>query len=191
MISAFEARQGTCIEYNGEIWRVINFNFIKMQQRKPVVRLQVKSLQSGRVLEITFQSDEKVKDVPVYVKPAQFMYKTGDAFVFMNMETYEEIYVDADKIKKPEFIGENTQVNILINGETGEIIGCELPPAVELKVIKAEKGVKGDTATNATKPVVLETQYIVQVPLFIEEGDIIKIDTETGKYIERVKHASK
>ncbi len=187
MITAFNARQGTFIKFKNDVYEVVQFEFIKMQQRKPVVKLTCKSVSTGRVVEFSFSSDDTLEDLTVYRKKAIFSYKNNEFYVFLDSETYEELYVQSSLVKNAEFIGESTEVFVLVRSDTEEIIGVELPPTVDLKVIYTEKGIKGDTATSPTKPATLETNYVVQVPLFIEIGDIVRIDTRTGKYIERVK----
>lgn len=189
MISAFDARQGKFIVLNGEIYQVVEFNFIKMQQRKPVVRLLLKSIRKNKVIEQTFPSDAQLEEVTIFRKPVQLLYKTESAYVCMDMNTYEEIIINKSFIEREEFVAENALIYVMINEKTGEVVGAELPPTVNLKVIYTEKGVKGDTATSPTKPATVETNYTLQVPLFIEVGDIIQIDTTTGKYVERVKTA--
>ena len=177
-------RKGTAIELDGEIYQVLEYQHVKMQQRQPVVKLKLRDARSGSVIERNFQSGDKVTPAFLEHRPVQYLYNDGNLYYFMDNESYEQIMLTSAQI------GEGT--NYLKEGLTLEILTCkgdtvavELPNSVELQVIETEPGFKGDRATAGTKPAKLETGVVTQVPLFINAGDIIKVDTRTGEYLEK------
>ena len=178
-------RRGLKIEWEGKPYEILEYQHVKVSKNQPTVRTKLKDLLTGRVLEVNFRAGERFEKPDFMEKKAQFLYKEGNQYVFMDLEEYDQIYVREDVIKEEaRFLKENLVVSVLYY--KGKIVGIELPNKVELKVIETEPGVKGDTVGTATKPAKLETGYVIQVPLFINEGDVIKVDTKTGKYIERV-----
>lgn len=171
---------------DGELWTIVEFQHVNPGNWRAFVRAKLKSLRSGKVVETRFRAGESVETVRIDTKEYQYLYQDGAGYVFMDNETYDQITIDAkvvgDGIK---FLKETETVEITFNGT--DIISVEIPITVELKVVETVPGVRGDTATGAQKPAVLETGASVNVPLFINEGDKLKIDTRTGQYIERVK----
>ncbi len=185
-ISTSEFRKGLKIEWEGKPYEILEYQHVKVSKNQPTVRTRLKDLLTGRVLEVNFRAGDKFEKPDFMEKEAQYLYKEGNTYVFMDLEDYDQIYVEEEAIKEVvSFLKENLNVYVLYY--KGKVIGVELPKIVEYKVIETEPGVKGDTVGTATKPAKIETGYVVQVPLFINEGDIIKIDTRTGEYVERVK----
>mgnify|MGYP000601384315 CR=1 FL=1 len=182
MITANDLRQGTKIELDGTLYVVEEFEHVKRARGGAFVRTKLKNLFTSQVIRKIFQPEEKIKDAFIEQKPAQYLYREADNFHFMDLETYEERILSKDQITdKLPFLKENMEVSLQIY--EGKVVGLELPTVVEMKVIKAEPGVKGDTVGSATKPVTVESGYTVQVPLFVKEGDIVRIDTRSGEYI--------
>lgn len=182
MITANDLRQGTKIELDGTLYVVEEFEHVKRARGGAFVRTKLKNLFTSQVIRKIFQPEEKIKDAFIEQKPAQYLYREADNFHFMDLETYEERILSKDQITdKLPFLKENMEVSLQIY--EGKVVGLELSTVVEMKVIKAEPGVKGDTVGSATKPVTVESGYTVQVPLFVKEGDIIRIDTRSGEYI--------
>src|SRR5690606_38031441 len=153
------------------------------------VRTKLRSVTTGRILENTFSAGHKIEDVRVETHTFQYLYSEGNDFHFMNTETFEQITLDRNALDAPDLLKEGTNVMVQINTETDTPLSVDMPASVVLQVTYTEPGVKGNTATNATKPATVETGASVNVPLFIEEGDKIKIDTASGNYIERVKES--
>ncbi len=177
-------RRGLKIEWEGKPYEIVEFQHSKVAQGQATVRTKLRDLLTGRVMEVNFRSGEKFEKPDLQEREVQYLYREGDRYVFMDLEDYDQIYVSEKEIgDAAKFLSENLQVSILYY--RGQVIGLELPKVVELKVVKTEPGVKGDTVGSATKPAVLETGLTIQVPLFIQEGDIIKVDTRSGEYIER------
>jgi len=185
MISTNDFRNGLTIEIDGEIFTVIEFQHVKQGRGSAFVRTKLKNIQTGNVFEKTFRAGEKVARAHLDRKQMQYLYQTGELYYFMDTETYEQIPVSEELVgDNKKFLKENMEVAVLFHNNNP--IGIELPNFVELKVVQTEPGFKGDTATGGTKPAVVETGAKLQVPLFIEIGDTIKIDTRTGEYISRV-----
>ena len=185
MISVTEMRKGTVVELDGEIYRVLEYHHHKPGRGNAIIRTKLRNLRSGATIERTFTSGERVQDVRLDHQTVQFLYRDGDLYYFMDMETFEQPAL------KAEVLGD--AVNYLTEGVTveletyqGEPVAIELPTTVDLKVVEAEPGVAGDTATSATKQVTLETGLKIQVPLFVNEGDVVRVDTRTGNYVTRV-----
>ncbi|MCD6257205.1 elongation factor P [Candidatus Aerophobetes bacterium] len=182
MITANDLREGMKIEIDGNLYVVEEFQHVKRGRGGAFVRTKLRDLSTSQIIRRVFQPEEKIKDAFIEQKPAQYLYRDGDNFHFMDLETYEEKIIHKDQIPdKIPFLKDNLEVSFQIY--EGKVVGIELPTFVEMKVIKAEPGLKGDTVGSATKPVVLESGYKLQVPLFIKEGDIIRLDTRTGEYI--------
>lgn len=187
MATTADIRNGLCIKYNNDIYKIIEFLHVKPGKGPAFVRTKLKSLTNGKVLENTFSAGHKIDEVRVETHTFQFLYPEGNDFHFMNTETFEQISLNKNILDAPDLLKEGTNVMIQINAETEAPLSVDMPASVVLEVTYAEPGVKGNTATNATKPAKVETGASVNVPLFINEGDKIKIDTATGQYMERVK----
>ncbi len=185
MAQASQIRNGMVLNMDNNLWQVVEFQHVQPGKGGAFVRTKIKNLQTGRVIERTFRADEKVNDVRVETKEMQYLYRDGDLFYFMDNETYEQVAIGNDLVGDAQnYLKEGETVEILFHGT--DAVGIELPFFVELQVVETEPGIKGDTVSGATKPAKLETGATVQVPLFIEEGDVLKIDTRTGTYVERV-----
>lgn len=187
MATTADIRNGLCIKYNNDIYKIIEFLHVKPGKGPAFVRTKMKSLTNGKVLDNTFSAGHKIDEVRVETHTFQFLYAEGSDFHFMNTETFEQISLNKDILDAPDLLKEGTNVMVQINAETEAPLSVDMPASVILEVTYAEPGVKGNTATNATKPAKVETGASVNVPLFINEGDKIKIETATGAYMERVK----
>jgi elongation factor P len=181
-----EFRKGLKIELEGEPYIIVDFQHVKPGKGGAFVRTKLKSLVTGNVIDRTFRSGEKVDTPDLEEKTMQYLYREGDAYHFMDTESYEQLVLTGNQLgSDSKFLQENVEIKIVLHN--GKPIGVELPTFVELKIVQTDPGLKGDTATGATKPATLETGAVIQVPLFLNEGDAIKVNTETGAYIERVK----
>ncbi|RME63110.1 MAG: elongation factor P [Nitrospirae bacterium] len=186
MISTNDFKRGTKIEYKGEPYEVLDFQHVKMGRGGAFVRTKMKSLLSGKIIEETLPAGEKYPKPDLEEKEMQYLYNQGGEYYFMDLETYEQLPMTEEQLgDKKLFLKENMNVYILYY--RGNPIAVELPNTVELQVVETDPGVKGDTASGGTKPAKLETGAVVKVPLHINEGDIIKVDTRTGEYVERAK----
>lgn len=186
MATTTDFRNGFVMRIDGELWTISEFQHVKPGKGGAFVRTKIKNVKTGRVLEKTFRSGEKVEDVRLEKRPYQYLYQEGASYVFMNTNTYEQAHVPEEVLgDKAQFLKDGMDVEILFNGD--EALGVDLPIFVTLEIVHSEPGLKGDTATNVTKPATMETGAIIHVPLFVEQGDRIKIDTRTGEYVERVK----
>ena len=187
MASTSDIRKGLCIKYNNDIYKIVDFLHVKPGKGPAFVRTKLKSVTTGKVIENTFSSGRKIEDVRVETSKFQFLYNEKDDFCFMNTRDYNQIIIKKDLIEYPDFLKEGEIVNVSINSENSLPLSVEIPQNVILEIIHTEPGIKGNTATNATKPATLETGSKINVPLFINEGDKIKIDTLKGSYLERIK----
>ena len=187
MACTSDIRKGLCIKYNNDIYKVIEFLHVKPGKGPAFVRTKLKSVTSGKVLDNTFSAGHKIEDIRVETHKYQFLYSEGEQYNFMNTDDYNQITVEKSVLDAPELMKEGEMVSISINTEDGMPLSADMPASVVLEVTHTEPGVKGNTATNATKPATVETGASINVPLFINEGDKIKVDTEKGNYIERVK----
>lgn len=186
MISTGELKKGATIELDGKLYSILDYAHIKMGRGSAQVRIKFRDVRSGAIIEQTFQAGTKFQRARVERREMQYLYQDGDLYYFMNTETFEQLPVSADKVgDAARFLKENDTCEVVLYGD--EVIGIELPITVELTVTQTEPGFKGDTATGGTKPATLETGLVIQVPLFIEEGTKIRVNTETGTYIERVQ----
>ena len=186
MPTTSDFRPGLVIRYNSDLWTVVEFQHVNPGNWRAFVRTKLKNIKSGKVIENRFRAGEPIEIIRIERKEYQFLYHDGSGYVFMDKDTYEQLTVDEAQLGEgAHFLKDSESVDILFNGT--EITGIELPITVELKVVETVPGVRGDTATNATKPAQLETGATVNVPLFVNEGDMLRIDTRTGEYIERVK----
>ena len=186
MYSTAEFKKGLKIEIDGAPFVITEFQHVKPGKGGAFVRTKMKSLLTGRVLDQTFRSGEKVKKPDLVEKEMQYLYKDGDSYCLMDNETYEQIMLTGEQVGDAVlFLAENMNLQVLFFNQ--QPVAVDLPNFVELAVAQAEPGVKGDTASGGTKPATLESGAVIQVPLFINEGDRLKVDTRTGTYIERVK----
>ena len=187
MASTSDIRKGLCIKYSNDIYKIIEFLHVKPGKGPAFVRTKLKSVTTGKVIDNTFASGHKIDDVKVQTSQYQFLYNDTESYHFMHNEDFNQITVSKDKIDYPELLKESENVSIIINSEDDSILSVDMPLSVILEVVHTEPGIKGNTATNATKYAKLETGATVNVPLFINEGDKLKIDTEKSQYIERIK----
>ena len=187
MAKTSEFRNGLCIEFNHDIFKIVEFQHVKPGKGPAFVRTKLKSLTTGKVLDNTFTSGHSVTTARIERRPHQFLYKDDTGYVFMDNENFEQINLEEKLLDGAEFLKEGTNIDILFHAETEQPLTCELPAFIELQVTYTEPGIKGDTATNATKPATLETGAEIKVPLFIDQDEVIKVDTRTGSYVERVK----
>ena len=186
MYSTADFRKGLKIEIDGAPYTIVDFQHVKPGKGGAFVRTKIKNLVSGRVLDQTFRSGEKVGRPDLAEKDMQYLYQEEDRYCFMDNETYEQIFLSADQLGDgKDFLQDNLNLNVLFF--KGSPITVELPTFVELEVSHTEPGVRGDTASGGSKPATLETGAVIQVPLFINEGDRIRVDTRTGSDVERVK----
>ena len=187
MASTSDIRKGLCIRYNNDIYKIIEFLHVKPGKGPAFVRTKLKSVTTGKVLDNTFSSGHKIEDVRVETRSYQFLYSEGTTYHFMNTDDYNQISLQEEVLDVPGLLKEGEVVTIMFNTEDNMPLTVDMPASVILKVTHTEPGLKGNTATNASKPAVVETGAKVNVPLFINEGDKIKIDTEKGTYMERAK----
>lgn len=184
MISAGDFRNGVTFELDGNVVQVIEFQHVKPGKGAAFVRTKYKNVITGAVVERSFNPTDKYPTAYIERKDMQYLYSDGDLYYFMDMETYEQQPIDQSKLGSAfQFVKENMEVKVL--SYKGNVFGVEPPNFVELEVTETDPGFKGDTATNATKPATLETGAEIKVPLFINQGDMIRIDTRTGEYMER------
>lgn len=184
MISAGEFRNGVTFDMDGNVFQIIEFQHVKPGKGAAFVRTKIRNVISGAVVERTFSPTEKFPTAYIERKDMQYLYSDGDLYYFMDNETYENIPINADKLSDNfKFVKENIDCKIL--SYKGVVFGVEPPTFLELQVTKTDPGFKGDTATNTLKPATLETGAEIKVPLFINEGDMIRVDTRTGEYMER------
>jgi elongation factor P len=184
MISAGDFRNGVTFEMDGNVVQVVEFQHVKPGKGAAFVRTKFKNVITGAVVERSFNPTEKFPTAFIERKDMQYLYEDGGLYYFMDVETYEQLPIEADKLGDNfKFVKENMEVKVL--SYKGNVFGVEPPYFVELQITQTDPGFKGDTATNATKPAILETGAEIRVPLFIDEGDMIRIDTRTGEYMER------
>jgi len=183
MISGSELRKGVIIELEGKLYQVIEYQHIKMK-RTALAKVKLRDITGGHTIERSFQSDDKLVRARLDSRPIQYLYNDGNLYYFMDQESFEQITLDTSQLDETlNFLKEGNSVEV--TSYKGEIVGVELPITVELQVTETDPGFKGDTATGGTKPAKLETGFTTQVPLFINEGDVVKVDTRTGTYLER------
>ena len=187
MASTSDIRNGLCIRYNHDIYKIVEFLHVKPGKGPAFVRTKLKSVTTGKVIDNTFSAGHKIDDVRVETHKFQFLYNDGDTYHFMHTDDYSQIELQKNTLDRPDLMKEGEVVSVIINTEDNMPLSVEMPTSVILEVTHTEPGVKGNTATNATKPATVETGATVNVPLFINEGDKIKVETEKGTYKERVK----
>jgi elongation factor P len=184
MYSTAEFRKGLKIEFKGKPFIIVEFQHVKPGKGGAFVRTKIKNLETGQVLDETFRSGAKVGKPDLEEKKVQYLYQEGSQYVFMDMDTYDQIFIQDEFLPDAiPYLQANLEMSVLFF--QGKPIGVDLPTTVDLEVTQTEPGVRGDTATGATKAATLETGHVVQVPLFIEEGEVLRIDTRSGEYIER------
>lgn len=187
MATTADFRNGMCIEYNGALYTIVEFLHVKPGKGAAFVRTKMKNIQTGRTLENTFNSGVKVNEVRIERRPYQYLYKDEMGYNFMHNETFEQIIIDESSINGVKFIKEGDVCEVMVHADNETVLYADSPTLVVLEVTYTEPGLKGDTATNTLKPATVETGAEVRVPLFIETGDKIKIDTRDGSYVERSK----
>ena len=187
MASTADFRNGLVISYNNDLYTIVEFQHVKPGKGAAFVRTRLKSLTTGKVIPNTFDAGEKINLARVERRPFQYLYKDENGYNFMNQETFDQISVDENLINAPQFLKEGNMVEIVIHADTDTVLYAELPAFVNLQVTYTEPGLRGDTATNTLKAATVETGATVKVPLFVNEGELIKVDTRTGDYSERVK----
>lgn len=187
MATTADMRSGLIIKVDGSLYSVVEFGQNKTARAAAKVWAKLKGVDNNRTIEVTWNSGETIFPVRVEKKPFQFLYKDDTGFSFMDTETFEQITVAENMIDAPQFLKDGQEVSVLINGETDQPMGVELPDKIILLVTYSEPGMKGDTATRTLKPATVETGAQVNVPLFVNEGEMIKVNTKTGEYVERVK----
>lgn len=186
-VSTASFKNGLTIVIGVDIYTITEFQHVKPGKGGAFVRTKLKGVVSGKVLDKTFRAGESVEAVRVERHPYQYLYNDGELYHFMHQETYEQVMVSASQVNSPELLKESEIVTVTVNAETEEILFTELPAQVVLQVQQTDPGLKGDTAQGGSKPATLESRAVIQVPLFINEGDLVRVDTRTSEYIERVK----
>jgi len=186
VISTNDFKTGVTIELDGDIWQVVEFQHVKPGKGSPFVRAKIRNVRTGAVLERTFDAGEKLPRAHLETREMQYLYNDGDMYTFMDNETYEQITLNKEALGDGVlYLKENTVC--LVQSFNGQIIGVQLPNTVVLEVVETDPGVRGDTATGGSKPAKLETGAVVKVPLFVQQGEKVVIDTRTGQYLQRAQ----
>ena len=186
MINSQEIKIGTCIRLDGKIWTCIDFQHRKPGKGNTVMITKLKNVSDGRVLERTFQINFKLEDVRVERRPYQYLYEDATGCIFTNQETFEQIPLPKEAVTGGDFMKEGDIVEVVTDTSDGSVLLAEMPVKTVLRITHSEPGIKGNTATNATKPATLETGVEVRVPLFVNEGELIQVDTRDGSYLSRI-----
>jgi len=185
VISTADFRNGITVELDGELFQLIEFQHVKPGKGGAFVRTRLRNLRTGAVVERTFRAGEKMARAHLERKPMQYLYRSGEDYVFMDMETFDQTTVSDDQVgEQAKYLKDNLEVSMVTH--EGRLIEIELPHSVELTVTNTDPGLRGDTVSGGSKPATLETGAVVQVPLFINEGDVIRVDTRSDQYLERV-----
>jgi len=187
MATTADIKNGLCIEFNHGLYMITGFQHVKPGKGPAFVRTKLKNVETGKVIENTFSSGHKITTARIERRAHQYLYKDDIGYHFMDSNSYEQVALQSEIIASADLLKEGQEVEVLYHAETEKALTCELPAFVELKITYTEPGVKGDTATNATKTATLETGAEIQVPLFINQDEMIKVDTRTRSYGERVK----
>ena len=187
MIKSQDIKKGTCIRLDGKLYFCIDFLHVKPGKGNTIMRTTLKDVVNGRVLEKRFNIGEALEDVRVERRPYQYLYQEGADYIFMNQETFDQVPIAKDMITGVDFMKESDVVEVVSDADTNTILYAEMPVKTVLRITHSEPGVKGDTATNATKPATLETGVEIRVPLFINEGELVQVDTRDGSYLQRIK----
>ncbi len=187
MINSQDIKKGVAVRMDGGIWVCIDFQHRKPGKGNTIMNIKLKNVTDGRVLERRFNIGEKLEDVQITRRPYQYLYKEGEDYIFMNQETYDQTPIPADLVTGVEYMKESDIVEVVSDADTDTVLYAEMPVKTVLRVTHSEPGIKGDTATNTLKPATLETGVEIRVPLFIEEGELVQVDTRDGSYLQRVK----
>ena len=187
MANTSDIKNGMCLNHNHGLWQIIEFLHVKPGKGAAFVRTKLKNIETGKVVDHTFNAGMKIDPVRIETREYQFLYNDDMGYHFMNSETYEQIPVEKHLINAPEFLTDGLICKMLFDADNERAISCDLPNHIEVEITYTEPGVKGDTATNSLKPATIDTGVEVRVPLFINTGDFIKVDTRTKEYSERVK----
>tara|TARA_B100000780_G_C21126659_1_gene457451 strand:- start:5117 stop:5725 length:609 start_codon:yes stop_codon:yes gene_type:complete len=187
MANTSDIKNGMCLNHNHGLWQIVEFLHVKPGKGAAFVRTKLKNIETGKVVDHTFNAGMKIDPVRIETREYQYLYNDDMGFHFMNSETYEQIPVEKHLINAPEFLTDGLICKILFDADNERAISCDLPNHIEVEITYTEPGVKGDTATNSLKPATVDTGVEVRVPLFINTGDFIKVDTRTKEYSERVK----
>lgn len=187
MATTSDIKNGLCINLNEKLYQIIEFQHVKPGKGPAFVRTKMRQIESGKVLDHTFSAGHKIEIVRIENREYQYLYQDGEFYVFMNNQTFEQVNIQNSMVDKPEFLTEGMVCNILFHAEEEMPLVLELPMYVISEVTYTEPGIKGDTATNTLKPATIATGAEVRVPLFINTGEIIKVDTRSGEYVERAK----
>lgn len=188
MATTSDIRNGLCIEFNNDLFTIVQFQHVKPGKGPAFVRTKLKSLTTGKVIDNTFPAGHKIDVTRVERRPYQYLYNDDLGYHFMHTETFEQVNLSKDLIDAPEFLKEGEIVEIIFHADTETPLNCELPPFVTLEVTYTEPGIKGDTSSStAMKPATLETDVEINVPLFVDQGDKVKVDTRSKAYSERIK----
>ena len=187
MANTSEIKNGLCINYNHDVFVVVSFQHVKPGKGAAFVRTKLKSMTTGKVVDNTFSAGHKIDVVRVERRQYQYLYNDDTGYHFMNNETFDQIAIQEKMIDRPDFLKEGMEVDIIFHATDERPLTLELPQYIELEVVYTEPGLRGDTATNVTKPAKLETGAEIRVPIFVNEGDLLKINSRTGEYMERAK----
>ncbi len=187
MASTSDIKKGLCMELNGDLFTVVEFLHVKPGKGPAFVRTKLKNVSTGRVIENTFPSGRKINEVRIERRPLQYLYKDEAGYNFMHTETYEQINIPETLIEQPLLLKEGIICEVVFHAENETPLTLDLPMTIVYEVVYSEPGIRGDTATNTLKPATLDTGAVVMVPIFVETGDKIRVDTRDGSYMERVK----
>lgn len=187
MATTADFKNGLCLVYNNDLFTIVEFQHVKPGKGGAFVRTKLKSLTTGKVIENTFNAGVKITTARIERRPHQYLYQDDLGLHFMDSSTFDQVALPENIIEGAQFLKDGLEVDVLYHSETEKAISVELPSFVEMEITYTEPGIKGDTATNTTKAATVESGAIVQVPLFIDQGEWIKVDTRTGSYVERVK----
>lgn len=187
MATTSDFRNGLVIEFNDDLFSIVQFQHVKPGKGPAFVRTKLKNIRTGRVIDNTFSSGTKVNLARVERRPYQYLYKDDTGYYFMHLETFEQIHIQESMIDNHEFLKEGQNVEVVVHADTESVLSVDLPPFVVMEITYTEPGLRGDTATNTLKQATTETGGTVKVPLFVNTGDKIKVDTRDGTYVERVK----
>ena len=187
MASTADFKNGMCIEYNNGLYFIVEFQHVKPGKGPAFVRTKLKNVKTGKVIDNTFTSGHKINTARIERRDYQFLYKDDMGYNFMDSNTYEQVNISDELIDAPQFLKDGQEVEVIFHAEEETILGCELPQHIIMEITYTEPGIKGDTATNASKPATTETGAEIQVPLFVNQGDVVKVESKTGSYVERVK----
>jgi len=187
MATTADIKNGLCINHNHGLWQIIEFLHVKPGKGAAFVRTKLRNLATGRVVDHTFNAGVKIDVVRIETREYQYLFNDETGYHFMNLETYEQIAVEKEVISAPEFLQDGVVCQLQFHADEERVLNCELPQYIETEIVYTEPGIKGDTATNTMKPATTDTGVEVRVPLFVDTGDRIKVDTRTKEYVERVK----